>query len=161
MFIYQQLNSVMTERTHGLPAFILVDDDDDDRLLMRMALDEANLGFPVEEFVNGADFLAYLEQDTNQRQDGRPHWLVIMDVNMPIVSGPDALKTMQAHEVWRQVPVMMMSTSDDPHLARTLVAVGAKNYVVKPKSYTGLIHQIKTTFGPWMQQHAAQNGVAS
>lgn len=136
-----------------VPSFVLVDDDDDDRLLMRMALKETNSAFPVEEFTNGAELLAYLERDTASRSATRPYWLIIMDVNMPVLSGPDALRQMQQHPVWKQIPVMMMSTSDDPHLVDELLALGAKSYVVKPKSYVGLIHSIQTTFEPWMRQH--------
>lgn len=147
----------MTEDQTNLPAFVLVDDDEDDRLLMRMALADTNSRFPIKELTNGAELLEYLEQDLDKYTDNRTHWLIIMDINMPIMSGPDALWAMQQHPIWRNIPVMMMSTSDDPHLAGQLLELGAKSYVVKPKSYAGLVHSIQHTFEPWMQQHVAQN----
>lgn len=143
----------MTEE--NLPAFVLVDDDEDDRLLMRMALEETNTRFPIRECANGAELLAYLERDLAKYSDNRIHWLVIMDINMPVMSGPDALRQMQQHPLWKDVPVMMMSTSDDPQIMEEMLALGAVSYVVKPKSYVGLVNKIQTTFEPWMQHHMA------
>ncbi|MBO0939638.1 response regulator [Fibrella sp. HMF5335] len=145
------MNNEMT-----VPSFVLVDDDEDDRLLMRMALAETNSQFPVQEFTNGAELIDYLESDIKNHADNQIHWLIIMDINMPIMSGPDALRKLQQHPLWRRIPVMMMSTSDDPQLVQQLIDLGAKSYVVKPKSYSGLVNSIKTTFEPWLQQQINQ-----
>lgn len=145
--------SVSLNMLRRVPSFVLVDDDDDDRMLMKMALIDNKSEFPIQEFANGQELLNYLNNELQSHDDDQIHWLVIMDINMPIMNGPDALRQMQEHPLWKQVPVMMMSTSDDPILAKEMIALGAKAYVVKPKTYKGLVNQIQTTFYPWLKEH--------
>lgn len=132
------------------PAFVLVDDDDDDRLLMRMALNQTGISLPIVELADGTELITYLAEELVEKGDSQVLWLVIMDINMPIMNGTEALQIMQQHTLWRQVPVLMLSTSDDPKHVHSVIQLGATGYMTKPSSYHGYIPPIKATFSSWL-----------
>ena len=139
-----------------IATFILVDDDEDDRLLLRMALTHVAVSLPVVELENGLQLIDYLQQEVNDQADTHALCLVIMDINMPLLSGPEALQQMRQHPLWQSVPVLMMSTTNDPIVIRQLLASGAVGFLTKPATYTDLIDQIRTSLKPWIDDCAAE-----
>jgi len=139
----------MRESSDERPSFVLVDDDDDDRLLMRMALEAAGNRYPMVELADGTELIAYLQQELARKGDQKMLWLVILDLNMPIMSGSEALSIMRQHPLWRHVPVLMLSTVDDQKYIEDLLMAGANNYIAKPTTFHGYIEPIKHTFSPW------------
>ena len=140
----------------NLATFVLVDDDEDDRLLLRMALKQVAVSLPIVELENGIQLLDYLQNEVNDHVDTHALCLVIMDINMPFLSGPETLQQMRQHPLWQSVPVLMMSTTSDPTMIRQLLSIGAVGFVTKPATYTDLVDQIRTTFKPWIDDCATE-----
>ena len=118
---------------------------EDGRWEGRIVVGHKKNGDPIHRYV-----LAKTQRELTEKGQYTLLWLVIMDVNMPIMMGSQALQIMRQHPVWRQVPVMMLSTSDDPDMIRNLKAMGANAFLTKPRTYAGLVEHIKTVFEPWM-----------
>ena len=139
----------MRVSNESVPSFVLVDDDEDDRLLMQMALQEAGNPYPTIELADGTELIDYLQQELSQKGDQQVLWLVILDLNMPVMSGPEALAIMREHPLWSQVPVLMLSTTDDEKLINSLLTAGANQYMLKPTTFHGYVEPIRTTFSSW------------
>ncbi len=69
--------------------------------------------------------------------------LMILDVNMPGMSGLDFLEKMKSHPVWARIPVMMLTTESERATIVRAVQAGAANYLVKPFSRNDLLAKIK------------------
>jgi DNA-binding response OmpR family regulator len=107
---------------------IYVDDDPDDRMIM----EDAFLNIPDYElqiFPNGNKLLDYLAEE----QANLPS-LIILDVNMPFLSGIDILRLLKANESYMSIPVVMFTTSTSP-LDRQHCKEHGADLVVKPLSY--------------------------
>ncbi|MBO0939639.1 response regulator [Fibrella sp. HMF5335] len=137
---------------NNTPAFVLVDDDADDRFFMREAVERSGSTYRVEEFATGAEFLAYLQQELDEKGGEKVLWLVILDLNLPDMDGKAILKAMQQRPIWSQVPVIVLSGQEGSSQAADLKALGANDYLVKPSSMDELVHHIQTTFAPWLEQ---------
>ncbi|ADB38114.1 response regulator [Spirosoma linguale] len=131
------------------PAFVLVDDDEDDRYFIRQALHQLRSSYPVVEFANGSDFIDYLKQELAEKGSERVLWMVLMDINMPLMNGVEVLKTMRQHPLWKQVPVIMFTSLPDQD--KDLISFGATACIPKPLSVSELSKQMKTTFAPWLE----------
>jgi CheY-like chemotaxis protein len=107
---------------------IYVDDDPDDRMIM----EDAFLNIPDYElqiYPNGNKLLDYLADEHNNLPS-----LIILDVNMPFLSGIDVLRLLRSNEPYKQIPVVMFTTSTSP-LDRQQCKEHGADLVVKPLSY--------------------------
>jgi DNA-binding response OmpR family regulator len=107
---------------------IYADDDPDDRMIM----EDAFLNIPDYElqiFPNGNKLLDYLKEE-----EGNPPSLIILDVNMPFLSGIDVLRILKSDENYKSIPVVMFSTSTSPIDRKQCKDLGA-DLIVKPLSY--------------------------
>ena len=134
-------------------SYIVVDDDEDDRYFLRLALKQAQRLLPVYKFSNGQELLDYLTYNTKIRQDIGNHGLVVLDVNMPVLNGLETLKCIRQNPAWQTLPVLMLSTSDNPSMRQQALDEGANGYLVKPTSLTGYASLFDDSFAPWLQKN--------
>ncbi len=111
----------------------LADDDDDDRLLFCEALDELETNTRVTTFENGVDLMANLIDKEIALPD-----MIFLDLNMPLMNGEECLNDIKLEPTLSEIPIVIYSTSLDPHMAEILLEKGANLYLQKPKSYTQL-----------------------
>ena len=141
---------ITTARTNRSPRLLIVDDNDVDfRILKDVFL---STGIPVE--VDGADSgesaLEYLSQRVDAGTGELPS-LILLDLNLPRLSGMDVLRRLKAHAVFKQIPVVMMSSSryaDDPAAA---CEAGAALYVQKPADLEQLEDLIQALAKTWLK----------
>lgn len=131
-------------------SYILVDDDEDDRLIMRLALSATNRPLPVLEFSDGQELIDYLDDNAAAHGDDRMYWLIVLDVNMPRLNGLDTVRTLKSNPKWARLPVLMLSTSDDPSTVQQAMQNGASGYVVKPDTNEKFAELFDKFFAPYL-----------
>lgn len=88
---------------------LLVEDNEGDIVLTREAFEESKLINKIQVIKDGKEairFFETLEEGTHDRPN-----LVLLDVNLPKVSGHEVLKFIKTHETHRSIPVIMLTTS--------------------------------------------------
>ena len=104
---------------------ILVDDDEDDReFLAHAAQKTGNVQLTCLE---GGEQLFHYLQTNPIVPDG-----ILLDINMPIISGIDCLETIRHNDQWKTIPVIMYSTSDSDNDIKTTYSMGANLFIKKP-----------------------------
>ncbi len=115
-----------------------VDDNREDLELTAMAFEQADPRVAYVGQHDSSDGLAYLERIAEERPLPPPH-LFIFDINMPGMTGIELLERVKAHPKLRHIPVVILTTSNQPaDRARTL-AFGASRYVIKPSRFNDLV----------------------
>lgn len=113
---------------------VMVDDEELDIEAVRRALRKSRLDREFLSFPDGPPFLQHLEFVKAGKAD-HPS-LVLLDVNMPLMSGFAVLRKMRAEPKFREIPVVSMLTSSDRDSDREqALGAGANDYVVKPGDY--------------------------
>lgn len=115
-----------------LPTFniFLADDDEDDRSIFHDAI--KNL-FPQANYTtaeNGLEMLELLQKAPADLPD-----IVFLDINMPKLNGIDCLKRIKSSGTLNVLPVVMLSTSNDPATIKTAFNLGTLYYAVKPATF--------------------------
>ena len=116
---------------------MLVEDDEGHLLLIRENLRSAGVINDIIEMHNGQEALDYLSHRGAYREaahDPLPG-LILLDIKMPIVDGFAFLEQVKADPRLRGIPVLMMTSTDDPREINRSYRLGASGYIVKPVRY--------------------------
>lgn len=114
---------------------LLVDDDIDDRELFEEAIELAGSSF---QCLLAADAPTALRLMKEHMPD-----LVFLDINLPVVSGWECLNIIRNNELYKDIPVIIYTTSSherDKQIARDL---GANLFVTKPHNFEVLADVVK------------------
>jgi CheY-like chemotaxis protein len=77
--------------------------------------------------------------------------LILLDLNMPVKDGRQALVEIKSDPNLRKIPVVVLSTSYDSQDILESYAVGASSYIAKPVSFEKLVDMIKTLATYWLE----------
>jgi two-component system response regulator len=110
---------------------LMVDDDIEDRMLMQDMFIEIGAPDIAHYEENGEAALSYLEKLSANELPS----LIVLDLNMPKLSGTEVLKLLKKNERFRNVTVIIYSTSVNYIEREQTLKLGAHSYIIKPSSY--------------------------
>jgi len=115
---------------------LIAEDDDGHARLIEKNLTRAGLHNPIQRFTNGQQILDFLLccGPGPHRSPDRPY-LLLLDIRMPQVDGVGVLRQVKEHAELRKMPVIMLTTTDDPREVERCHALGCSTYIVKPVLY--------------------------
>ena len=106
---------------------LFADDDADDRELFCEALKEIDEAIRCLMFPDGAQLLAYLKDPANDLPD-----YVFLDLRMPKLTGKQCLLAIRADSRFKDLPVIIFTTSNEVENSEDLTESGATHFVTKP-----------------------------
>ena len=131
---------------------IVAEDDPDDRLLIEDAVAEADLGIRIECVCDGIELQERLLANANGERPDLPRPdLVLLDLNMPRMDGREVLEWIKIESDFREVPVVILSTSNNPDDVRFTKVLGAADFLTKPDSFDGLVALVRSLPEYWRQ----------
>jgi len=131
---------------------LLVDDDPDCRLLVRDAIVRTSLPVDVHEVVNGREALEYLHRRGKYAGAPRPG-LIYLDIEMPEMSGREALKAIKSDPDLKDIVVVMLTGMDNDEEMRLAATNGANSYTVKPVTPAAFLRFMLETTNYWLRVH--------
>jgi CheY-like chemotaxis protein len=126
-------------RTLGV---LLVEDDAGDVLIAREALRAGNLSARLDVVNDGVEAIAYLRK-TDQFADATRPDLILLDLNLPRMSGYEVLAEVKADPSLRRIPVVVLSTSAAAGDVARSYDLHANVYVTKPVDFNEFADVIK------------------
>ncbi|WP_185965588.1 response regulator [Flavobacterium zepuense] len=113
---------------------LLIDDDSDDRLFFRDAIEKISTGnVSCITLDDGHILVSTLAQSS----DGRPD-IIFTDINMPRMSGWEVLAMLKGHDTYKDIPVIMYSTSKHTEEITKAKELGALCFFNKPQDFRDL-----------------------
>jgi two-component system response regulator len=123
-------------------AILVADDDVDQHFLIHKALKEIGADNPVYFLGDGQELIDHLNDHLNSPSPEKPlplPSLILLDLNMPRMDGYEALKIVKEHEQWKEIPVVVLSTSRNPDDVSNSYEKGANSFFTKPMDYRELV----------------------
>lgn len=132
---------------------LLVEDDPVDAASVRRACAKAGITRPIEVVRDGREAMAYLRRQNGQRTDprfpeGRPR-LILLDLNLPLMSGLELLAELKSHPVLRRIPVVVLSTSSRERDVSACFDRGVAGYFVKPLKFNEFVRAMDAIERYW------------
>ena len=140
----------MTSRTITI---LMAEDDPEDQMLTRDALSEAKLVNELHCVNNGEELMAYLRNE-GEYADAAKHprpGIILLDLNMPKMDGREALSAIKDDPDFKQIPVVVLTTSRSDEDVYRSYDLGVSGYINKPVSFEGLVNVIQTLGKYWFE----------
>ena len=129
----------------SLMKILLVEDSLADIELTIDALKSAKVANEVTVVRDGASALEHIRASPDAQPD-----LVILDLNLPRMSGHEVLAAMRADEAMRRIPVAVLTTSSAESDVATTYDLGANCFLTKPVDVQAFIHVVRSIDDFWL-----------
>ena len=114
---------------------LLVEDDPGHARLIEKNLRRASITNKIVNVTNGQAALDYLAANEKLLAGAVLPMLVLLDLNIPVLDGYEVLRHMKADERTQKIPVVVLTTTDDPREVARCYELGCNVYVTKPVDY--------------------------
>ena len=137
---------------------LLVEDNPDDRELMKLAFARSEIPHNLIILSDGIEALNYLQRQASDgglsssgdRSMAAMPAVVILDINLPTIDGIEILRRIRADSRTRILPVIIISSSNEPQDLIDSYINGCNSYVRKPIHFTQLQNFVKEISTYWL-----------
>ena len=122
-----------SERAERMVTILVVEDDPGHARLIERNLRYSNIANKIVKLTDGQQALDYLfgEGDYAGQKPTSP-MLVLLDLNLPVLNGFQVLERMKSNEITKQIPVIMVTSSDDTRDVAKCYELGCNVFLTKP-----------------------------
>lgn len=129
---------------------LLIDDNGDDEELTLRAMRQSDVPSVIFVARDGAEALEILHGTTSGR---RPPDLVLLDLKLPKVSGLEVLGQIRRRPETKNIPVVVLTSSDEERDIIECYKLGANSYIRKPVDFDEFIDAVRQLGTYWLQMN--------
>ena len=123
---------------------VMVEDDEGHARLIEKNVRRAGVNNPIIPFTDGNTALDYiLGKDRSGDANANRYLLILLDLNLPDMSGIDILEKVKSNTHSKRLPVIILTTTDDEREIQRCYDLGANVYITKPVDYDGFANAIR------------------
>ena len=124
-------------------SILLIDDDELERIKFKKVCKDINLACAIVEAVNGEQALGILNMPKKTFD------IIILDLHMPKMSGLELLEILKSTIKFKNIPIIIMSNSEDDDELRKCYDFGVSGYFTKPAQYSKYSKKVKSLLNYW------------
>jgi CheY-like chemotaxis protein len=121
---------------------VMIEDDEGHARLIEKNIRRAGISNDLKHFTDGTSGLEYLFNDPNGPCQNGPA-LVLLDLNLPDMSGTEILARIKSDDHMRRTPVVVLTTTDDKQEIQRCYDLGCNVYITKPVNYESFADAIR------------------
>jgi two-component system response regulator len=145
------------------PLVLHVEDNADDEMLVRRAM---RTGVPANQLINARDGKEACDYLFEGRvlaglTEYRLPDLIVLDLKLPIHGGLEILERIRRTEATRQIPVVIMTSSDEVRDIEKCYRLGANSYVPKPVDFEKFVESVKRIANYWLDTNRTPSSIGS
>lgn len=135
----------------ALKQILLAEDSEHDVEMTLDALRDFHLANDVVVARDGQEALDYLgRQGRFEAHPGGNPGLILLDLKMPRVNGLEVLAAIRREARWKQIPVVVLTSSREEPDLQAAYSLGVNAYVVKPVDFFGFLEAVRTIGKFWI-----------
>jgi len=123
---------------------LIAEDDEGHAALIRKNLQRAGIHNHLIRFADGQETIDFLfGQGAGPHRESGKAYVLLLDIRMPKVDGVEVLRRIKVDPELGKLPVIMLTTTDDPREIEKCHAMGCNNYITKPIDYDKFVYAIR------------------
>jgi CheY-like chemotaxis protein len=139
--------------TEILRTILPVEDESSDAALLLRGFEKAKVLNPIIHLTNGDEALGYLagvRQYADRRKYPLPA-LILLDLKLPGMTGIQLLQWMRVQGEIKRIPVVVLTSNDDPDTINAAYDLGANSYLVKPGNNAEIARMVEAIQRYWVK----------
>jgi CheY-like chemotaxis protein len=118
------------------PVIILAEDDVGHAGLIISSLKRTGITYDILHFENGEETLNFLfRKGDGPHRENTAAYILLLDIRMPVIDGFEVMRQVKQDKELRELPIIMVTTTEDPVEIEKCWKLGCSNYFVKPVSH--------------------------
>jgi len=130
---------------------LMADDDPEDCMLATEAFRESGAEASFFCVKDGKELMDYLSAHSRPETKGLPA-LILLDLNMPPKDGREVLVEIKSLPALRHIPIVILTTSEEPKDIDFTTKAGAESFITKPASFDEWVNMMKSFAASWLSQ---------
>lgn len=122
---------------------LVAEDDDGHAQLIKERLEAVGVNNPQLRFKDGQEAWDFISRKGGGGREPDKPYLLLLDIRMPRMDGVELLRRIKADPDLKKMPVIMLTTTDDPREVDACYALGCNNYLTKPVAFPQFSEVIK------------------
>ena len=123
---------------------VMIEDDEGHARLIERNIRRSGVNNEIIPFTNGTEAVKYLFGSDGSGVNHKDQaLLILLDLNLPDMTGIDILKRIKENEHLKYAPVVVLTTTDDEQEIRRCYELGCNVYITKPVNYDNFAHAIR------------------
>jgi CheY-like chemotaxis protein len=123
---------------------IMIEDDEGHARLIERNIRRSGVNNEIVPFTNGTEAVHYLfGKDGSAVERKGQALLILLDLNLPDMTGIDILKRVKENKHLKATPVVVLTTTDDSHEIKRCYELGCNVYITKPVNYESFANAIR------------------
>jgi CheY-like chemotaxis protein len=114
---------------------LLAEDDEGHAELIRLNLERARVINEIVRVPDGQEALDYIRREGRYADRRQGPLIALLDIKMPVLDGVETLRRLKADARTAIIPVIMLTTTDDPREVENCYQLGCNIYITKPVEY--------------------------
>jgi two-component system response regulator len=127
---------------------LLVEDNENDVELTRIGFKKSKLRLNLHHAKDGVECMNFLRRQGAYADVPRPD-LILLDLNMPRMSGHEVMAEIVADAAFRDLPVIVLTTSTDEEEIRKMYALRCSSYIAKPVDFPQFLGVVQSLADYW------------
>ena len=124
-------------------SILLIDDDEIERMKFKKVCSDISFPCSIVEAVNGKQALSFLNKIENTFN------IIILDLHMPKMNGLELLKELKSKIEFKNIPIIIMSNSEDDSELQKCYDYGVSGYFTKPAQFSKYSKKVKSLLKYW------------
>lgn len=140
----------MVQLMHAKPTILIIEDNPAEVRLLREAFKESSLHPTLYILGDGASAIRFLDEIKQENSQGLPH-LILLDLNLPLKNGFEILQHIKGDVALKRIPVIVLSSSQNPDDIAKAYDLHANCYLTKPVDFEPFFEIVKALEYFWLQ----------
>lgn len=121
---------------------VMIEDDEGHATLIRKNLQRAGIGNKMVHLKDGIEAIEYFFGQ-NSKNVLHDKTLILLDLNLPEIDGYEIIRHLKTEEHTRAIPVIVLTTTDNPKEVDRCYQLGCNIYITKPVAYDSFVDAIQ------------------
>lgn len=126
-------------------SILLIDDDEIERIKFKKVCKDLQFSCSIVEAVNGKQAFEFLKATSKAFN------IIILDLHMPKMNGLELLEKLKSNVHYKNIPIIIMSNSEDDNELKKCYDFGISGYFTKPAQFSKYAKKVKSLLKYWKQ----------